>query len=73
MIAPVLPGAEKLMNLLAGKVDYVLVDKMNYNYARWVYEKYGLKYALTEEFFANMGKIIEKQCQKLRIPCRILF
>jgi len=73
MIAPILPGAEKLMDLLVGKVDYVLVDKMNYNHARWVYKKYGLEYALADEFFADMGRTIEEQCQKLGIPCRILF
>jgi DNA repair photolyase len=42
MVAPVLPGAEGLAGLLNGKVDYVLVDRMNYHYADWVYRKYGL-------------------------------
>ena len=51
MIAPVLPGAEGLAELLKGKVDYVLVDRMNYHYADWVYRKHGLEDALTDEFF----------------------
>lgn len=34
MIAPLLPGAEGLMDLLAGVVDHVLVDRMNYRGAR---------------------------------------
>ncbi|HOO90887.1 MAG TPA: radical SAM protein, partial [Syntrophales bacterium] len=33
MIAPVLPGAEELIPLLDGMVDYLYVDRMNYGYA----------------------------------------
>ncbi len=51
MIAPVLPGAEGLVELLRGKIDYVLIDRMNYHYADWVYRKYGLEDTLTDEFF----------------------
>jgi DNA repair photolyase len=41
-IAPLLPKAEGLGTQLIGKVDYVLIDKMNYHYADWVYKKHGL-------------------------------
>jgi DNA repair photolyase len=51
MIAPVLPGAGGLEELLKGKVDYVLVDRMNYHYADWVYRKFGLEDKLTDDFF----------------------
>jgi DNA repair photolyase len=51
MIAPMLPGAEGLVELLKGKVDYVLIDRMNYHYADWIYRKYGLQDKLTDEFF----------------------
>jgi DNA repair photolyase len=51
MVAPVLPGAEGLADLLRGKVDYVLVDRMNYHYADRVYRAHGLEDALTDEFF----------------------
>jgi DNA repair photolyase len=51
MIAPVLPGAESLVELLRGKIDYVLIDRMNYHYADWVYRKYGLEDTLTDDFF----------------------
>jgi DNA repair photolyase len=37
MIAPMLPGAEDLAEMLNGKVDFVIVDRMNYHYADWVY------------------------------------
>ena len=33
MIAPTLPGAERLEELLKGKIDYLLKDRMNYHYA----------------------------------------
>ena len=42
MIAPMLPKAEGLAAELKGKVDYVLIDRMNYHYADWIYRKYGL-------------------------------
>ena len=51
MIAPMLPGAEELEELLKGKVDYLLIDRMNYHYADWVYRKYGLEDKLTDDFF----------------------
>jgi DNA repair photolyase len=54
MIAPVLPGAEGLAGLLKGKTDYVLIDRMNYHYADWVYRKYGLEDKLTDEYFCRV-------------------
>ncbi len=51
MLAPMLPGVENLPALLAGKVDNVLVDRMNYHYADWVYRKYGLEDKMTDEYF----------------------
>lgn len=58
MIAPMLPGAEGLVRLLKGKVDYVFVDRMNYHYADHVYREHGLEYALTEEFFDRMRRAL---------------
>jgi len=43
MIAPVLPEAEGLVDLLARKVHYVIIDKMNYHYADHVFKTFGLK------------------------------
>ncbi len=51
MIAPMLPGAEDLAELLAGKVDYVLLDRMNYTHSDWVYRKYGLTDMQSDAFF----------------------
>jgi DNA repair photolyase len=54
MIAPVLPGAEGLADLLKGKIDYVLIDRMNYHYADWVYRKYGLESTLPDDSFERV-------------------
>jgi DNA repair photolyase len=51
MVAPVLPGAEGLAGLLKGKIDYIVIDRMNYHYADHVYRDHGLMDALTDEFF----------------------
>ncbi|HSQ92667.1 MAG TPA: radical SAM protein [Methanoregula sp.] len=51
MVAPVLPGAEGLAGLLKGKVDYVLVDRMNYHYADRVYREHGLEENLSDQYF----------------------
>lgn len=56
MIAPVLPGAEGLAELLKGKTDYLLIDRMNYHYADWVYRKYDMEDTLTDEFFERIRK-----------------
>jgi len=51
MVAPVLPGAEGLAGLLKGKIDYVIIDRMNYHYADWVFRKYGLESYLSDVYF----------------------
>jgi DNA repair photolyase len=56
MIAPMLPGAEGLAELLTGKIDYLLMDRMNYHYADWVYRKYGLEDMRTDEYFYRTGQ-----------------
>ncbi len=51
MIAPMLPGAEDLADRLAGHVDYVRLDRMNYHDADWIYRQHGLQDKLTDEYF----------------------
>lgn len=51
MIAPVLPGAEGLAGLLKGKIDYVLIDRMNYHHADHLYREYGMEDKLSDEYF----------------------
>jgi DNA repair photolyase len=73
MIAPILPGAEALPEPLSGKVDYVLVDRLNYHYADWVYRKYGLEDKHSTEFFQRMGRELASRFGKLNIPCHITY
>jgi DNA repair photolyase len=73
MIAPILPGAEVLAKTLEGKVDYILVDRMNYNHADWVYTKYGLEDKLSDDFFHRTGREIASVCKKLGIDCHLTF
>jgi len=69
MIAPMLPGAESLAEILVGKVDYVIVDRMNYHYADWVYRKYGLNDKMTDDFFYQMERTLSSTFAKLGISC----
>lgn len=69
MIAPMLPGVEGLAEILAGKVDFVIVDRMNYNYADWVYRKYGLDDKMRDEFFERSGHELSSTFSKFGISC----
>jgi len=73
MIAPLLPGAGELPTLLRGKVDYVLLDRMNYHYSDWVYRKYNLEAAMSDEFFLRTGKDLAAAFEKQGIDCRVVF
>jgi DNA repair photolyase len=53
MIAPILPHAESLAEMLADKVDYVRLDRMNYHYADKLYRQYGLEEFLNDEYFSQ--------------------
>jgi DNA repair photolyase len=73
MIAPMLPEAEGLVNDLKGKIDSVLIDRMNYHYADWVYRKYKLEYAMTEKFFALKKIELANAFRNEGMPYRLLF
>ncbi|MEM2110626.1 MAG: radical SAM protein [Candidatus Bathyarchaeia archaeon] len=73
MIAPLLPEAEKLVKKLSGKTDYVLIDRMNYHYADWVYRKHKLEYAMTDNFFNQKKTELAMAFNKEGIPCQLLF
>jgi len=73
MIAPMLPGAEELAAQLSGKVDYVLVDRMNYHYGDWVYRKHNLESAMSDDFFSLKGRELASAFAKQVIECRVLF
>ena len=69
MIAPMLPGAENLPEILAGKVDHVIVDRMNYHYADWVYRKYGLDDRMTDDYFHTTERTLASAFANLGVSC----
>ena len=69
MIAPLLPGEEDLAGILAGKVDYIIMDRMNYNHADWVYRKYGLEDKKTDEFFRQTESKLSIAFRNIGINC----
>jgi len=73
MIAPILPGAERLAPLLAGTVDYILVDRMNYHYADFIYREHGLEEQMTEDYFRWVSNRISSDCTRLGIECTTVF
>lgn len=70
MIAPMLPEAEGLAEMLAGKVDYVMFDRMNYHDADWVYRKYGLQDCLRDEYFSQTERTLSAAFEGMGIRCR---
>ena len=69
MIAPMLPGAENLAEILIGKIDHVILDRMNYHYADRVYRKYGLEDKLTDDYFSRTERLLSTTFSKSGISC----
>jgi DNA repair photolyase len=73
MIAPLLPGAERLVDMLKGKTDRVLIDRLNYHYADPVFKKYGIQWAMKDVFFLQKGEELRAGFEMMEIPCQKLF
>ncbi len=73
MIAPILPGAEKLPRELAGVVDFVLVDRLNYHYADRIYRENNMGWAIEDRFFAKTGDELKKGFEREGVPVDVLF
>jgi len=69
MIAPMLPGVEDLAEMLAGQVDQVILDRMNYNHADWVYRKFNLLEKKTDKYFDQTTRKLQSSFTKLGISC----
>ncbi len=69
MIAPILPDAEGLPEMLAGKVDYVRLDRLNYHYADWVYREHGLQDKMTDDYFCETEAALSTDLARLGIRC----
>ncbi len=74
-IGPILPGnPEKLVDNLAGKVDYVYIDRMNYTGAiRNFYRHHGLEEALRDSFFQDYRSRFIGELKKKGIYYEVLF
>ena len=73
MIAPILPEAENLPRILSGKVDYIIIDRMNGHDADRIYKKHGWNEKNTDEYFNLIGRKMENECAELGIECRRAF
>ena len=73
MIAPILPGAEGLIELLPGKVDHILIDRLNYAYANRVYQKNKLEWARADAFFVRQADELREGFTRQGIPVQMLF
>ncbi len=73
MIAPILPEAENLIRILAGKVDYIIIDRMNYRHADMIYNKHGWREKNTGDYFNLIKSRIANDCAELGIDCRSAY
>lgn len=73
MIAPILAGAEGLFEKTKDIVHSVLIDRINYHYADWVYRKYRIEWAKEASYFRHKADGIKRLYDKEGIPCEILF
>jgi DNA repair photolyase len=73
MIAPMLPEAEQLISMLEGKVDSILIDRMNYHYSDWVYRRYKLEGAMADVFFYRKSRELAVAFERQGIDCEVVF
>jgi DNA repair photolyase len=73
MIAPILPGAEGLLEELPGKVGHILVDRLNYSYANRIYMEKKMAWAQKESFFIQKAEALKEGFLRRNIPVQVLF
>jgi len=73
MIAPILPGADGLVIALKGKVEHVILDRLNYHYADSAYKRYKMQWAMEDSFFCKKGEELRIAFEKEGIPCQVVF
>lgn len=74
-IGPLLPGNPgRLIAALEGKVDRVLIDRMNYLASlKGFYLQHGLGEAMTDRFFGQQSRLLTEELARRRIPFERLF
>jgi len=73
MIAPMLPGAEGLVTAMDGKVDHIIVDRMNYHHADWIYRKNRMEDKLGDDYFQQVSREIAGACRRSGITCNVVY
>ncbi len=73
MIAPILPRSGGLIEQLPGKVDHVLIDRLNYSFANRFYETNNLKWAKESAFFIHKAEELKAGFHRRNVPVRVLF
>ena len=74
-VGPILPGdPENLVAALDGKVDMVLIDRMNYLYAvKGYYRKLGLSREMSDEFFHEFKERLVTELTKRKMDFEVVF
>jgi DNA repair photolyase len=72
MIAPMLPKAEALADLLRDKVDGVRIDRLNYHYADWVYKRHDFLDFLKTDYYAKTAHAICSSLEQQGIECEMI-
>ncbi len=74
-IGPIIPGDHaRLVGMLRGRVDDVLVDRLNYvPQVRDFAERHGFGFALRDEYFRDRRRVIAAALKAAGIPARIVF
>jgi DNA repair photolyase len=73
MIAPILPKSEGLIEQLPGKVDHILIDRLNYSYANRIYKENQMEWAREDAFLVEKAGELEAEFEKAGIPVRVVF
>jgi DNA repair photolyase len=73
MIAPILPGSDGLIEQLTGKVDHILIDKLNYSYANRIYSENKMGWAKEDTFLVQQAEKLKEGFTRRNIPVQVLF
>ena len=73
MIAPILPGSEGLIEELPGKVDNILIDRLNYSYANRLYLDNQMGWAKEDSFFSQKAEELKEGFSRQGIPVQVVF
>jgi hypothetical protein len=68
--APRVPGAQGLGEHLKGRIDFLIVDRMNDHYADEIYRLYGLEDGPTDAFFRRITRSLSATCSESGIEFR---